>query len=200
MAREAGTGLRNPLTVAGHRDPSVIRTVITQEVCRVVDSHIVLHEPATAALALAHQELIALDKRAQEAAEAAVSTNTRRAYEMELKCFASWCTRHGVSRTPAEPRLVRAYLRELADQGRSVEDMVDGKGRGKPKGRFGYSALMRSLAAICTSNISSGHATIWNDAIIIEARRAFGKELGTAPKKKSVTLVLASRCCSGSAT
>ena len=144
----------------------------------MADSHIVLHEPD--ALALARNELIALDKRAEEAAEAAVSSNTRRAYELELKCFASWCTRHGATKTPAEPRLVRAYLRELADKGRSPEDVVSRK----PRGPFGYSALMRALAAICTSNVSSGHATIWNSPLIIEARQAFGKEKGVAPKKK----------------
>ncbi|HLK44866.1 MAG TPA: hypothetical protein VKT18_02705, partial [Acidimicrobiales bacterium] len=73
------------------------------------DNHIVLHDKRDGgaldpALAEAF-DLIALDKRADEAAEAAVPSNTRRAYELELHCFASWCTRHGVKASPAEPRV-----------------------------------------------------------------------------------------------
>ncbi len=148
------------------------------------DNHIVLHDKRDGgaldpALAEAF-DLIALDKRADEAAEAAVPSNTRRAYELELHCFASWCTRHGVKASPAEPRVVRAYLRELADTGRVADDLP----RGRPKGPLGYSSLMRALSAICTSNVASGHASIWKDPLIISARRALGVEKGTAPKKQ----------------
>lgn len=128
----------------------------------------------------ARDELVTLGKRADEAAYAAVPANTRRAYELELHCYASWCARHGVRPTPANPDVVRRYLRELADRGRDVADLPSGR----PKGALGYSALRRALSAICASNVASGYSSIWKDRLIIESRRAFGAEKGEAPKKK----------------
>ena len=143
-------------------------------------THIVLHDPE-AALAETRDELIALKKRADEADDAAVPPNTRRAYELELHCFASWCNRRGFGgMKPVPPEVVRLYLRELADKGRDPSDLP----RGKPRGPFGYSALLRALSAICHSNVESGHESIWNDPVIIKARDAFASEKTKAPKKK----------------
>jgi integrase len=143
---------------------------------------IVLHQ-SDDALALARSELIALGKRADEAADAAVPANTRRAYELELYCFASWCTRHGIANVmPASPSDVRAYLFELADRGRHPDDLPKGKGR--PKGPMAHSALQRTLAAICRSHRKSGYASLWLDPLITEARSTLARLKGTAPKKQ----------------
>jgi len=128
----------------------------------------------------AQSELLALDARAEEAADAAVPANTRRAYELDLACFASWCARHGLRPTPAEPRVVRIYLQELAERGRSPEDVPSGK----VKGPLGHSALMRALAAICRSNQKAGHASIWKHPLIESTRDTLARTKGTAPKKQ----------------
>lgn len=125
-------------------------------------------------------ELAALDRRADEAADAAVPLNTRRAYELDLACFASWCGRHGVRPMPAEPKVIRAYLFELAEQGRAPEDVPSGK----PKGPFGHSSLRRALSAICRSHQKSGHASPWKDPLISETLDALARLKGTAPKKQ----------------
>ncbi len=135
-------------------------------------------------LARARGELVALDRRAEEAAEEAVPANTRKAYELELACFVSWCARHGVAASPAEPRVVRAYLQELADKGRSPEDTRTGKVRGP----FGYSALMRTLSAICRSRQESGHGSIWKDPLIKKERELLARTKGVAPKKRKSAL------------
>lgn len=132
------------------------------------------------ALAPIQEDLIALDERADAAADAAVPTNTRRAYELELACFTSWCGRHAARPMPTEPRVLRAYLFELSESGRTAEDLP----KGKPKGPFGYSALMRTLSAICRSHRKSGHPSPWHDPVITEARDTLARLKGTAPKKK----------------
>jgi len=140
--------------------------------------------PAEDALTRAQGELVALDRRAEEAAQEAVPKNTRKAYELELACFVSWCARHGVQASPAEPRVVRAYLQELADKGRSPEDTRSGKVRGP----FGYSALMRTLAAICRSRQESGHGSIWKDPLISKERDLLARTKGVGPKKQKRAL------------
>jgi integrase len=132
------------------------------------------------ALAGVQDELLALDKRADEAADAAVPANTRRAYELDLACFASWCARHGLRAMPAEPRVLRMYLFELAERGRAPEDVPSGK----PRGPMAYSALMRALAAICRSHQKMGHPSPWKDPLIIETRDTLARLKGTAPKKQ----------------
>jgi integrase len=134
----------------------------------------------SAAIIEAQNELVALDARAEEETDRAVPANTRRAYEFELACFTSWCTRHGVRPVPAEPRVLRAYLQELAESGRDKADLP----KGKPKGPLGYSALMRALAAICHSHQRSGHVSPWKDPVIESVRDKFARTLGKAPKKQ----------------
>lgn len=137
---------------------------------------IVLHSQQDIALALA-----SIADSATEAEDAAVPKNTRRAYELELYCFTSWRNRHALGGSKgAEASTVRLYLRELANKGRHPDDLP----RGKPKGPFGYSALMRTLSAICHSNIESGHESVWNHPVIIKTRATFASEKTTAPKKK----------------
>lgn len=141
--------------------------------------------PANDALSAAQSELVALDQRAADAADDAVPANTRRAYELELGCFASWCVRHGVRAMPAEPRVIRAYLFELADKGR---DPLDVASKRKPKGPFGYSSLVRTLAAICRGHQKAGLVSPWRDPVINETRDTLARLKGTAPKKQKRAL------------
>lgn len=149
---------------------------------------IVLHGRAAKARARDDAELAealaaisSLDERADRAADAVVPPNTRRAYELELACFASWCSRHGLPAMPAHPKAVRAYLFELADKGRDPLDLATGA---KPRGPFGYSAILRALSAICRSHRRAGHASVWGDPLITEARDTLARLKGTAPKRQ----------------
>lgn len=132
------------------------------------------------ALEEAREHLMRLDRRAEEAVEGGVPVNTRRAYELDLACFASWCARHGVRPMPVEPKVIRAYLFELADQGRDARDL---RGKRGPRGPLAHSALMRALAAICRSHQKSGHLSPWKHPVIEEARESLARIKGTAPKK-----------------
>lgn len=145
-----------------------------------MDQKLVKLQRSGNSLIKASEELIALDTRAEAAADEAVPPNTRRAYELELVCFASWCARHGLEPMPAAPRALRAYLFELADKGRDPADLP----KGKPKGPMGHSALIRALSAICRSHRKSGHASPWDDPLIIETRDTLARLKGTAPKKQ----------------
>jgi len=152
---------------------------------RITDQKLVrLERPVQGALTGAQGELLALDERAQDETERAVPANTRRAYEFELACFVSWCGRHGVRPMPAEPRVLRAYLQELAETGRDKADVP----KGKPKGPLGYSSLMRALAAICHSHQQSGHVSPWKHPLIDGVRDKFARTLGKAPKNQKRAL------------
>jgi len=125
--------------------------------------------------------MVAIYRRAEEAPDAVVPPNTRRAYELELHCFAAWCNRNGVTKVmPADPKIVRAYLYDLADRGRHPEDLPSGK----PKGPVGHSSIQRALSAICRSNRRSGYPSIWNDPLIVEARDTLARLKGTAAKRQ----------------
>lgn len=141
---------------------------------------LVLH-PGGKPLIRLSDELAALDKRAEEAADEAIPENTRLAYEMELACFASWAARHGLDVMPAAPKAIRAYLFELSERGRDPADLASGR---RPKGALGYSSLIRALAAICRSHRKSGHRSPWDDPLIVETRDTLARLKGTAPKKQ----------------
>jgi integrase len=148
---------------------------------------VLVHDPdnqivpaGTGALSDAQEELLGLDRRADAAALEAVPANTKRAYELDLGCFASWCARHGVRSLPAEPRVIRAYLQELAETGRAPEDTPNGK----PKGPLSYSSLRRALAAICRGHQRAGHTSPWRDPVISETLDTLARLKGTAPKKQ----------------
>lgn len=143
------------------------------------DDNQITKAPASA-LEEAREQLVQLDKRAEEAAEGVVPENTRKAYELDLACFASWCARHGVRPVPAEPKVIRAYLFELAERGRDARDLRGTRG---PRGPMAHSALMRALSAICRSHQKSGHLSPWKHPVIEEARNSLARLKGTAPKK-----------------
>jgi integrase len=136
--------------------------------------------------------LIAADERAQQRADESIPANTRRAYIFELKCFASWCTRHKLSGMPADPRTIRLYIMELADGGRDEQDLPlleDPRARAQQlrqwkRGPLGYSTLMRALGAICTSHVRAEQPSPWNHTKIAQLRDHLQRDKGVRPKKK----------------
>lgn len=130
------------------------------------------------------QALVRLDTRAQESIDEAKPANTQRAYAFETACFAAWATRHGLPAIPASARTIRMYLRDLADSGRSPEDVPKRKRATRLAETLGYRSIMRALAAICYAHIRDGHPSLWHDPIIKEIREAIAKEKGVRPVKK----------------
>ncbi len=143
--------------------------------------------PPSSALALrpAEAALAQADAAAQEAIDASIPANTRRAYEFELHCFAAWCTRHGVAAIPAEARTIRVYLRELADQGRTQEDLPPQRqARPVKAGGLGLGTVLRALAAVCRAHVRAGLPSPWRDPKVTELREALEREKGVRPTKK----------------
>lgn len=132
-----------------------------------------------------HQALVRLDARAQESVDEAKPANTLRAYALETACFASWATRHGLPAMPATARTLRAYLRELADSGRSPEDMPKDRTRvTRLAEKLGYRSIMRALSAICYAHVRAGYPSLWRDPLIEEIRDAIANEKTVRPHKK----------------
>lgn len=140
---------------------------------------------ASPELAAARASLARLDVRAQESVDAAKAANTARAYALETACFASWATRHGVPAIPAEPRVVRAYLRELADKGRDARDLPPQRQKRAPGGPLGYGSVMRALSAICTAHVKAGLPSLWKHPIIEEIRETIAKDKGEGVTQKN---------------
>jgi integrase len=136
-------------------------------------------------LQAAHVALAVLDERAQAAVDAAKPSNTARAYALETACFAAWATHHGVPAIPADPRVVRAYLRELADSGRDAQDLPPQRQQRAPGGPLGYGSLMRALSAICTAHVRGGYASLWKHPMIVEMRNTLASEKGERGTQKN---------------
>ena len=71
---------------------------------------------------LEHQPpaLRVLAERARGYAEAASSTNTRKAYAADWKHFAGWCRREGLDAVQPDPRVVSLYITACASGGKPV--------------------------------------------------------------------------------
>jgi integrase len=146
-----------------------------------------------------HQALVRLDARAQASVDEAKPANTLRAYSLETACFAAWATRHGLPAMPATARTIRAYMRDLADSGRSPEDMPKDRTQVRPpKEKLGYRSIMRALAAICYAHVRAGHPSLWRDPLIEEMRDTIANEKGVRPnKKEAIELDLLARVVRG---
>lgn len=149
----------------------------------------ILPDPTTAIVPVVDQAarsaLVRLDEQAQASVDAAKPSNTARAYALETACFAAWTTRHGVPAIPADPRVIRAYLRELADSGRDAQDLPPQRQRRLPGGPLGYGSLMRTLSAICTAHVRGGHASLWKHPMIAEMRDTLAREKGERGQQKN---------------
>ena len=132
----------------------------------------------------ANPALAVREEAVRERIDGSVPENTRRAYEFELQCFASWCNRHGFRAMPADVRTIRAYLIELGEEGRAIEDLPhQGRFPSKRSG-LSFGTVMRALGAICASHVRSGHPSFWNHGKVIELREHLERTLGARPKKK----------------
>jgi integrase len=121
--------------------------------------------------------------RARDEQDASVPENTRRAYELELHCYASWCDRRRLVAVPADPHMLVVYIRELAHQGRDPRDVPDAENH-PPKGPMRYGSVMRALGAICRAHLRRDFPSPWGMQCLVEAREALARELGTRPNQK----------------
>ncbi len=111
-------------------------------------------------------ELAQLAERTARTLKDAVPRNTRRAYEGDLRRFASWCTSAGLTAMPATAGTIALYMRSLADSGR------------------GIATIERGLAAVCTAHVRAGWPSPWVQPVVADMRVALRRELGTRPHKK----------------
>ncbi len=82
------------------------------------DTQLALHEGL--GLATPEIELTAeVRERLQRYGQAAFSENTRRAYQVALRRYATWCLGQQVDMLPSSPQTFAVYLTELADAGLS---------------------------------------------------------------------------------
>lgn len=107
-----------------------------------------------------------LVERTRQSIRDAVPPNTRRGYEGDLRRFAAWCSRAGLTAMPARPETVVLYLRALADGPRR------------------WATIERALAAICTAHVRAGHLSPWGHPFVGDMRAALRRELGVRPVKK----------------
>ena len=130
-------------------------------------------------------QLRALDARAQASVDEAQPSTTARAYALETACYAAWCTRHGVPAVPSHPRVLRAYLRELADHGRALEDLPQDRTQPRaPGGPLAYGSIARALGAICRAHVKAGLASPWKDPVVEEMMDTLAREKGVRTRKK----------------
>ncbi len=123
-------------------------------------------ESDTLAVVSGAADLAPLVERTRQSLHDAVPPNTRRAYEGDLRRFASWCTGVGLAAMPASPETIVLYLRHLADAPHRV------------------STIERALAAICTAHVRAGLPSPWQHPLIDDMRTALRRELGVRPTKK----------------
>lgn len=108
--------------------------------------------------------LDSLSDAARAYAASSRSPNTARAYEGDLRRFASWCREHGFAAMPASPQTVGLYLTALAERGK------------RP------STIRRAKAAIAQAHRLAGHdPPPTDDARVRSVERGIRRELGTAP-------------------
>lgn len=109
---------------------------------------------------------------AREFLDASLSPNTKRAYAIDLREFRYWCTKHGVSWLPAEPRTLAAYLAFLAKTHK-------------------ISSIQRKLAAISVAHrMSNQEANPVRDFAVKQTLEGIKRTKRTAPTQKQPTVTL----------
>ena len=104
---------------------------------------------------------------AESYARAEKSAGTRKAYEADLRHFATWCDRAGAGFVPATCDTVAAYLASLADAGLSA------------------STIMRRLAAIAYAHRRLGLDNPTQAERVKQVVRGIRRTIGTAAKQKA---------------
>lgn len=137
-----------------------------------------LEEPSSAELVIVvplsatlSAELAAGEVRARAYAADARAANTLRAYAVQWKAFASWCTARKVISLPAEGADVAIYLAELADAGRAA------------------AGISLALTAISQQHKIGGLASPRAHPAVIETWKGIRRTIGTAQKQKAPLLV-----------
>lgn len=124
-------------------------------------------EQAPGALPLAP----ALLEQAQEVLDDALSPNTKRAYFADWRLFTAWCSAHGLSPLPADPRTVALYLTARADEG------------------LKFSTLRRYVAAIGTAHRRAGHDPPGRSRVVADILKGLRRRLGAAPARATALVV-----------
>ena len=109
---------------------------------------------------------VATDRAEAYAAEARAA-NTRRAYTVQFKLFAAWCSAAGHVALPASGAVVAAYLASLADRGLKA------------------ASISLALTAISQVHTRAGYASPRKEACVAETWRGIRRTLGTAQTGKA---------------
>ena len=111
--------------------------------------------------------IIAASSAADSYAKAEKSERTRKAYELQLRQFATWCESAGVGFVPATSDTVAAHLAALAEAGKST------------------STIMVRLAAIAYAHRQLGFDDPTTAERVKAVLRGIRRTIGTAPKQKA---------------
>ncbi|AUX20870.1 hypothetical protein SOCEGT47_013460 [Sorangium cellulosum] len=91
--------------------------------------------------------------------------NTRRAYGVQWRQFAAWCSERGWLALPARPRVVVLYLAELAGEGLSP------------------GTLRAACNAIAKAHELTGHRSPITDPIVLRWRRRLIEQVASEPQQ-----------------
>jgi integrase len=117
--------------------------------------------------------LEALADRARDYAEAASSTNTRRAYDADWKQFTAWCARQNLPALPPDPQVVGLYITACAS-GASAADR-------KPRS---VSSIERALSALTWHYTQVGQPLDRNDRHIATVLAGIRNTHARPPRQK----------------
>ena len=98
------------------------------------------------------------------------ASNTLRAYKSDYKDFVLFCTRHGFSSMPSEPKIVSLYITHLSQNSK-------------------FSTLKRRLASISVIHKLSGHYIDTKHPMITENLMGIKRVKGTYQKAKKPILI-----------
>ena len=127
-----------------------------------MNSDLVLIQPAPIG-----RDVLMVQQRAREYAEAAKATNTQRAYRQAWGEFTTFCAGRDVRALPADSLTLIEYLTELADNGQSV------------------STMSVKLAAIRFAHDAQQCSSPTTNADVCEVWRGIRRTIGTAPQQKA---------------
>jgi integrase len=115
--------------------------------------------------------LVTLADQAEEYACASQATNTRRAYESDLRSFATFCDAHGVDTLPATPQIAALYFANLASTGKAV------------------STIRRHAVSIAQAHKLAGLVNPVADPHVRKILQGIARTNGTASHQKSPLLI-----------
>ncbi len=99
------------------------------------------------------------------AAQGAFAANTERAYQVDSRAFATWCSAAGQAVLPAEPSTVAAFLRAESEAGKAV------------------STVRRRAATIARLHRAAGLSNPCDSEVVRLALKAIARERGTQQRQ-----------------